>query len=74
MGRRGDGEKGRWGERSMGRMGDGEKGRWGEGFQLTSSNLVSAIKFTHKNSLYTKRTKPEQALTTLKVSNLNNPG
>jgi hypothetical protein len=30
MGREGDGERGRWGEREMGREGDGERGRWGE--------------------------------------------
>ena len=28
-GRRGDGEKGGWGERAMGRWGDGGKGGWG---------------------------------------------
>ncbi|MDQ2096594.1 MAG: hypothetical protein QQW96_02980 [Tychonema bourrellyi B0820] len=31
MGRRGDGETGRWGDGEMGRRGDGETGRWGDG-------------------------------------------
>ncbi|NEQ81662.1 MAG: hypothetical protein F6K26_15830 [Moorea sp. SIO2I5] len=30
MGRSGDGEIGRWGDREMGRSGDGEIGRWGD--------------------------------------------
>jgi hypothetical protein len=31
MGRRGDGEMGRWGDGETGRRGDGEMGRWGDG-------------------------------------------
>ncbi|WP_424099722.1 hypothetical protein [Moorena producens] len=30
MGRSGDREMGRWGDREMGRSGDGEIGRWGD--------------------------------------------
>ncbi len=47
MGRKGDGEKGRWGEREIGRKGDREKGdtgmvRWGDGEEcLLSFRRVS---------------------------------